>query len=830
MTLKPILPTLVGCALLFGCTEPAVKPDYQASIRYTEHGVPHIEAADYGGLGFGIGYAQSQENLCTLAEQVIKLSGQLSQYFGVGSSGPDNNLWSDATYQMLDYPAQAARLYPSLPNHVQQLIEGYVAGYNKTLREFSSPEYYPSPCRGADWVQPISAEILLAYHLDVAGLASTRRLLPAISAAAPPGHVTAHQQSWRLDAAQILTSEGIGSNGWGLGHERSSGVHSLLLANPHFPWDGELRFFEQSLNIPGELHVAGVSMIGMPAILIGFNQDLGWTHTVSQSKRFTFYQLQLDPDDPMRYHYGEDETGKPIYKDIEPIDVSITVKQPDGSLKQVTQTRYRSHYGPMLDLATIDPSLGWNQQTALTFRDANHGNNRMLQQWIDMAKASSTDEFFLAFREHQGLPWVNTLMISRDGSTSYLDGSQVPQLSEYAEQYWRQALQQPPLNQLWLDGAGSILLPGHDPRFEWIDSEDAGAPGLVPFHKAPQQTRQDYVFNANSSHWLTNLQAPLEGYSIAYGPEQSIRSTRTRYNAQLISEPERFGITTSSGQFTLQQLQNVFDQNGSLLAKELLKDLVERCFASPLVTVDGQHLDLTPACQGLSEWDGKYQLTSRGAHVFREFLADFTTASERALDDLIFATPFDTRLPAHTPAGLQPPPKGDDDPILIALAKAMFRLQAQGIAFDAPLGQLQYVIKASGQQPIPVSGGYSFEGVFNMSETKHPSRSTSRLAMIETGHKVPDSPLTLLDEQSSDREKAAYRINYGSSFVMALQYSDSGPKAKVLNSYGQSHDPESVFFDDQAQLYSELTWRTIRFNKADVKQNTHRVLHISSTQ
>lgn len=829
MTLKAILPTLAGCMLLVGCSEPAVKPDYQASIRYTEHGVPHIEAADYGSLGFGIGYAQSQENLCTLAEQVLKLNGQLSQYFGPGNAGPGSNLWSDAVYLMLDYPTQAATLYSSLPSNIQQLMEGYVAGYNKTLGQFASPEHYPSPCRGADWVRPISAKTLLAYHLEVAGLASTRRLLPAIAAAAPPGQVTAQQQHWQLKAEQLLTSEGIGSNGWALGHERSASAHSLLLANPHFPWDGELRFFEQSLTIPGELHAAGVSMIGMPAILIGFNQDLGWTHTVSQSKRFTFYQLHLDPKNPMRYQYGEDETGQPVYKEIEPVNVNITVKRPDGSLQRISKTLYQSHYGPMIDLSTIAPSLGWNQHTALTFRDANQGNTRMLQQWIDMAKARSTSEFFQAFHEHQGLPWVNTLMISRDGSASYLDGSQVPQLSDTAEQYWRSALQKPEMNLLWLDGAGSILLPGHDPRFEWVDSQDAGAPGLVPFYKAPQQTRQDYVFNANSSHWLTNLQAPLEGYSIVYGPEQSIRSVRTRFNAQLISNPKRFGITTSD-QFTLPQLQHVFDHNGSLLAEELLQDLVERCVASPMIELDGQSLDLTPACQALSGWDGKYQLSSRGAHVFREFLANFITPSERALADLLFATPFDVSQPADTPSGLRPAPEEGDDTILIALAKAMSRLQAQQIALDTPLGELQYVIKASGKHPIPVSGGYSFEGVFNMSETKHPSRSSSNLAMIETGRKVPGSPLTLLDEQSGAHETAAYRINYGSSFVMALQYNDSGPEAKVLNSYGQSHDPESVYFDDQTQLYSELKWRTIRFNKADVKQNTHRILQISSAQ
>ncbi|WP_197468478.1 penicillin acylase family protein, partial [Alcanivorax sp. HI0083] len=123
-----------------------------------------------------------------------------------------------------------------------------------------------------------------------------------------------------------------------------------------------------------------------------------------------------------------------------------------------------------------------------------------------------------AFEEHQGIPWVNTLMIDKSGSASYIDGTQVPQLSAQAEGYWRAASQSPQLAPIWQDGAGSVLLPGNSSVYEWVDSGDTLTPGLVPFSKAPQMTRDDYLYNANSSHWLSNLEAPLEGYSVLYGP------------------------------------------------------------------------------------------------------------------------------------------------------------------------------------------------------------------------------------------------------------------------------------------------------------------------
>src|SRR5699024_11457490 len=77
----------------------------------------------------------------------------------------------------------------------------------------------------------------------------------------------------------------------------------LFRSNPHFPYDGELRFYEQHLIIPNELDITGVGLIGLSIVVIGFNDKLGWTHTVSQSKRFTLYQLELDPEDPTRYMF-----------------------------------------------------------------------------------------------------------------------------------------------------------------------------------------------------------------------------------------------------------------------------------------------------------------------------------------------------------------------------------------------------------------------------------------------------------------------------------------------------------------------------------------------
>src|SRR5690606_37849492 len=150
--------------------------------------------------------------------------------------------------------------------------------------ERSGPQDYPSPCRGEEWVTPITPLDLLAYHLDLAGLASARKFLPAMAAAKPPVPSVAASNHVQLDAQKVFTSEGIGSNGWALGSEPTDGGPSAPLCNPPFPWDGELRFSEPPLSIPGGLDVSGVGMIRLPSVAIGLTENLGWTHTVSQSK------------------------------------------------------------------------------------------------------------------------------------------------------------------------------------------------------------------------------------------------------------------------------------------------------------------------------------------------------------------------------------------------------------------------------------------------------------------------------------------------------------------------------------------------------------------
>src|SRR5256885_15394755 len=113
-------------------------------------------------------------------------------------------------------------------------------------------------------------------------------------AALKPGQVVA-------PSLQVGGTTGIGSNMYGFGQQATGGGSSVLCGNPHWYWKGPDRFYQSQLAIPGEIDVSGASFLGIPMVLIGFNNDVAWSHTVSTARRFGLFMYQLAPNDPTRY-------------------------------------------------------------------------------------------------------------------------------------------------------------------------------------------------------------------------------------------------------------------------------------------------------------------------------------------------------------------------------------------------------------------------------------------------------------------------------------------------------------------------------------------------
>ena len=150
-----------------------------------------------------------------------------------------------------------------------------------------------------------------------------------------------------------LNPQELGSNMYALGSNATQSGRGMVLGNPHFPWDGPLRWYQVHLTIPGEIDVMGASLQGVPLVNIGFTDTFAWSHTVSPADRFTIFELALVPGNPTQYFFD----GVPT--DMEEFPVSIQVDN-DGIIETVNHTFYRSVHGWVLDIAPLLGFPVWN--------------------------------------------------------------------------------------------------------------------------------------------------------------------------------------------------------------------------------------------------------------------------------------------------------------------------------------------------------------------------------------------------------------------------------------------------------------------------------------
>ena len=428
-----------------------------ADIRRTSFGVPHIRADNERGLGYGIGYAYAQDNLCLLANEITTVNGERSRYFGPDQFTVEEreNLVSDLFFNWLNTPQAVEGFWQAQTPQVRDLIEGYVAGYNRSLTE-RRVQGLPQQCQG-DWVREITAQDLVKLTRRLLVEGGVGQFAEALAGATPPkavAHVAGDPLSFQVAASRMQRfALDRGSNAVAVGSERSFNGRGMLLANPHFPWVGGMRFYQMHLTIPGKLDVMGAALPGLPMINIGFNQHLAWTHTVDSSKHFTLYRLQLDPKDSTRYLL--DGKSLPMKKQT----LTVNVKQPDGQTRPVSHVVYSSQFGPIVQWPG---KLDWDNQFAYSLRDANLDNDRVLQQWYAMNRAVSLKDLQASVHKIQGIPWVNTLATDDQGQTLYMNLSVVPNVS--ADKLARCSDPRAGLQMIVLDGSNSACAWDIDPH------------------------------------------------------------------------------------------------------------------------------------------------------------------------------------------------------------------------------------------------------------------------------------------------------------------------------------------------------------------------------
>ncbi|HRV63455.1 MAG TPA: penicillin acylase family protein [Albidovulum sp.] len=396
--------------------------------------VPHIFAGSDRDVFFALGFAHAQDRLWQMTLMRRTVQGRLSELFG------ERTLAVDEMMRRLDLYSIATRSVAAQDAQTLDALRAYADGVNAWIGVVNSqakgrgaPEFFLFSNEIAYWQPADSIALLKLMALQVSGhlerevltarlsLLSedwVRDLMPVVPgegiAALPPfaslfPTVPRSYAALEAEPADPLSPFRPGalagaSNAWAAAASRSAAGAGLLANDPHLPFSAPTVWYLAHLDLATG-GVIGGTIPGIPAVLTGRNQILGWGITSAYLDDQDILIEELNPGDPERYRTAEGwkpfVTRKAIIEVKDAAPVTVTLRWTDnGPVLPAT------HY----DLGSVTPkgyvaALAW---TALDPAD------RSIGAAIRMMRAQTVQEAIAAGEDYVA-PAQNLVVAGPDG-------------------------------------------------------------------------------------------------------------------------------------------------------------------------------------------------------------------------------------------------------------------------------------------------------------------------------------------------------------------------------------------------------------------------------
>jgi len=266
--------------------------DAPVSVAFDAHGVPHVRASSLEDALFVQGYLTAQDRLWQMDALRRYDAGDLAEILG------PNLLESDRESRRLRLRRIAENGYVSLPPQDRALLAAYTRGVNQFIAthldnlpvEFTLLRYQPRPWSAVDTLLiclHMFRTLTTSWHDEI----SKREML----AAGDPAKVSFLFPTGATGDTQP------GSNAWAIGGRRTASGKPLLSNDMHLEFSLPGIWYMVHLEAPG-LNVAGVSIPGMPGVIVGHNERIAWGITNLQFDVQDLYIERLD-EQSGRYLY-----------------------------------------------------------------------------------------------------------------------------------------------------------------------------------------------------------------------------------------------------------------------------------------------------------------------------------------------------------------------------------------------------------------------------------------------------------------------------------------------------------------------------------------------
>ena len=450
-----VLVAALGARWYLGRAEPDYHQDGQVTglaadveVLRDSLGVPHVWAKNEADLFRAIGYVHAQDRLWQMELFRRVTEGRMAEVLG-----PDL-VETDRFLRTLGMSRAAAENEANLSLEARALLKAYADGVNAWISsnpplppEFVALRFRPEPwtVRNTLAIAQVMAWDLADFNvgLDVqrtveaVGDSLARDVYPEYPDWGPT--ILGAQGEWRGKAAQpatpapprpaatamrdvpapripqmaarLLESASISraSNAWVIGGARTKSGKPILANDTHLALRAPSLWYLAALH-GGDIHVAGMTIPGVPTVVIGHGRTVAWGYTNAMVDDVDFFVEEVDPADSMNYRTPRG------WARFEVRPETIQVKGREPVVHRVRTTRH----GPVI--SDVEKRAGGR---VLAMRWTAQDPSSEVTALLGMNRARNAAEFVQALRSFNN-PHQNVVFADAEGTIGYWMAGRVP--------------------------------------------------------------------------------------------------------------------------------------------------------------------------------------------------------------------------------------------------------------------------------------------------------------------------------------------------------------------------------------------------------------------
>jgi len=365
------------------------------TISRDARGVPHIQAATIDDALFLQGYAMAQDRLWQMDGLRRRAAGELSEIVGPVALESDRDarrlgIAHTAEFQEQNLSPEDRRVLAAFARGVNFFIDTHRGKYPL---EFTLLGYTPKPWTVRDSV--------------LAGMEMYRTLTTTWRAEIAKQNMREQGDPAKVDFLFPLRS-GIdrqpGSNAWVISGDHTASGKPLLSNDPHLEYALPSPWHLVHLQASG-LDVMGATIVGLPGVVTGHNQNIAWGVTNLEFDVQDLYREQIDlQTGQYTFH------GKPAQAQKREETILVKNAPPEKFENWITL------HGPLLvEDHGAQYSLRWSamEKSAFTY------------PFLDLNRAHNWDEFRAALKRFGG-PGQNFVYADKLGNIGYQATGRLP--------------------------------------------------------------------------------------------------------------------------------------------------------------------------------------------------------------------------------------------------------------------------------------------------------------------------------------------------------------------------------------------------------------------